>query len=183
MPHRIHITVHKQFHPSVWTLKFWKYTQIDLFLKTGLYSTALVAFSQWQGNLNFQPGTQGSQFAIFQGVPSPPSWRFRGYFLPPLHQLRGYHSVLKAASPSQAMSEDSKCYFECSIWILTAKCNAHGFSQYYNFQNQKITMLENIGYLSELTAWHCYQSHMSGACVWQGENRSHFFRLTHSAKF
>ncbi|WP_419614027.1 hypothetical protein, partial [Thiolapillus sp.] len=82
-----------------------------------------------------------------------------------LHQLRGYHSEFQAASPSQAMSEDSKSYFECSIWILTVKCNAHGFSQYYNFQNQKITMLENIGYITELTAWHFYQGHMSGTCV------------------
>ena len=52
--------------------------------------------------------------------------------------------MFKAAIPSQAMSEDSKSYFECSIWILTVKCNAHGFSHFYNFQKQKITMLENI---------------------------------------
>ena len=52
-----------------------------------------------------------------------------GGIFTPLHQLRGYNSVLKAASPSQAMGEDSKSYFECSIWILTVKCNAHSFSQ------------------------------------------------------
>ena len=119
----------------------------------------------------------------FKGVPSPPSWCFRGYFLPPLHQLGGYYSVFRAASPSQAMGEDSKSYFECSIWILTVKCNAHGFSQYYNFQKQKMTMLENIGYITELTALHFYQGHMSGTCVWRGENRSHFFRLMYSTKF
>ena len=64
--------------------------------------------------------------------------------------------MFKAASPSQAMSEVSKSYFECGIWILTStvKCNTHGFSQHYNFQNQKITMLENIEYITELTAWH-----------------------------
>ena len=87
-----------------------------------------------------------------------------GIFSPPLHQLRGYHSVIQAASPSQVMSEDSKSYFECSIWILTVKCNAHGFSRYYNFQSQ-ITMLENIGYTTELTAWHFHVGHMSGTCV------------------
>ena len=37
-----------------------------------------------------------------------------GIFTPP-RQLRGYHSVFQAASPSQAMSEDSKSYFERSI--------------------------------------------------------------------
>ena len=91
--------------------------------------------------------------------------------------------MFRAASPSQAMSEDSKSYSECSIWIWTVKCNAHGFSQYYNFQNQKITMLENMGYVTELTAWHCYQGHMSSTPVWRGGNRSHFFRLTYSTKF
>ena len=44
-------------------------------------------------------------------------------------------------------------------------------------------MLENIGYITELTAWHFYQGHMIGTCAWRGGNRSHFFRLTHSAKF
>ena len=51
--------------------------------------------------------------------------------------------MFRAASPSQAMREDSKSNFECSVWILTVRCKAHGFSQYYNFENQKITMLEN----------------------------------------
>ena len=69
--------------------------------------------------------------------------------------------MFRTASPSQAMSEDSKSYFECSIWTLTVKCNAHGFSQYDNFQNQEITMLVNIGYITELTDWHCYQGPMS----------------------
>ena len=73
--------------------------------------------------------------------------------------------MLKAVSPSHAMSEDSESYFECSVWILTVKCNAHGFSQYYDFQNQKITMLKNIGYIPKLTAWHFYQGPMSGTCV------------------
>ena len=73
--------------------------------------------------------------------------------------------MFRAASPSQAMSEDSESYFECSIWVLTVKCNARGFSQYYNVRNQKITMLEYIGYITELTARHFYQGHMSGACV------------------
>ena len=72
--------------------------------------------------------------------------------------------MFRAVRPSQAMSEDSKSYFECSIYILTVKCNAHGFSQ-YSFQRQKITVLENVGFITELTAWHCYQGHMSGACV------------------
>ena len=92
----------------------------------------------------------------FKRVPSPPSWCFRGYFHPTLHQLRGYHSVFRAASPSQAKSEDSKSYFEYSIWILTVKWNACGFSQYDNFQNQKTTMLEKIGYITEMTAWHFF---------------------------
>ena len=69
--------------------------------------------------------------------------------------------MFEAASPSQAMSEDSKSYFEWGIWILTVKCNAHGFLQYYNFKNQKATVLENIWYTTELTAWHL----MSGICV------------------
>ena len=73
--------------------------------------------------------------------------------------------MFKAVSPSQAMSEDSKSYFECSIWILTVKCNTHGFLQCDNFQNEKITVLENIGYITELTAWHFYQGHKSGICV------------------
>ena len=79
-----------------------------------------------------------------------------GGIFSPLLQHRGYHSVFRAANPSQAMSEDSKSNFECSLWILTAKCIAHCFSQYHNFQNQKITMLENMGYITELTAWHFY---------------------------
>ena len=54
-----------------------------------------------------------------------------------------------------------------------------GFSQYDNFQNQKITMLENKGYITELTAWHCYQGHMNGTHVWRGGNHSHFFWLEH----
>ena len=29
----------------------------------------------------------------------------------------------------------------------------------------KITMLENVRYITELTARHCYQSHMSGTHV------------------
>ena len=73
--------------------------------------------------------------------------------------------MCRAASPSQAMSEASKSYFECSIWILTVKCNAHDFSHYYNFFNKKITMLKNVGYITELTAWHFYQGHVSGTCV------------------
>ena len=88
-----------------------------------------------------------------------------GVFSPPLHQLRGYHPVFRAASSSQAMSEDSKSYFEWSIWLLTVKCNARGFSLYSNFQNQKFTVLENIGYTIELTAWHCCQGHMCGTSV------------------
>ena len=62
----------------------------------------------------------------FKGVPSPPSWFFfcflGGGIFTPLHQLRGYHYVFRAASPSQAMREDSKSYFECSIWSLTVWC-------------------------------------------------------------
>ena len=103
---------------------------------------------------------QGSQFAIFRGGTFTPFLAFLVVFLPTVHQLRGFHSVFRAASPSQAMREDSKPYFECSIWILTVKCYTHGFSQCYNFQNQKITTLENIGY-TELTSWHCYQGHMN----------------------
>ena len=70
--------------------------------------------------------------------------------------------MFRAVSSSQAMSEDSESYFECSVWILTVKCNVYGFSQCYSFQSQKIAMLENIGYINELTAWHFYQGHMSG---------------------
>ena len=56
----------------------------------------------------------------FKGVPSPPSWCLQGYF----HSLSINsedidHSVFQAASLSQAMSQDSKSYFECSVWILT----------------------------------------------------------------
>ena len=85
--------------------------------------------------------------------------------------------MFKAASLSQAMNEDSKSDSQSSDWILTVKCHAHGFSQYYNFQNQKITMLENTGYITELTAWHIYQGHMSGTCVSvsdEGESNSTF---------
>ena len=42
--------------------------------------------------------------------------------------------MFKAANPSQAMSEDSKSYVECSIWILTVKCYTHGFSQCYTMR-------------------------------------------------
>ena len=105
---------------------------------------------------------QGSQFALFQGGTFTSFLMFWGVFSPLLHQLRGYHSVFQAASPLQAMSEDSKSYFECSIWILTVKCNAHGFTQCYYFQNQKIAMLENIGY-TELKAWRCCQGHRKGS--------------------
>ena len=73
--------------------------------------------------------------------------------------------MFKAASPSKAVSEDSKSDSQSSDWILTVKCHAHGFSQYYNSQNQEIIMLENIGYITELTAWHCYQGYVSGTCV------------------
>ena len=51
---------------------------------------------------------QGSQFAIFRGGTFTPFLMFQGVFSPPLHQLRGYHSVFRAASPWQAMREDSK---------------------------------------------------------------------------
>ena len=108
---------------------------------------------------------KGSQFALFRGGTFTPFLAFLVVFLPTVHQLRGSHSVFRAASPSQAMREDSKSCFECSIWILTVTCNAQGMSQHYNFQNQKITMLENIGYITELTAWHCYQGYVSGTCV------------------
>ena len=37
-------------------------------------------------------------------------------------------------------------------------------------------MFENMGYITELTAWHCYQGHMSGTCVWRGGKLSHFFQ-------
>ena len=132
---------------------------------------------------NIYSCSQGSQFAIFRGGTFTPFLMFQGVFSPPLHQLRGYHSVVRAASPSQAMTKDSKYYSECSIWILTVQCNAQGLSQYCNFRNQKITMLEKIGYITELTAWHCFQGHMSGTCVWRGGNHSHFFRLTQRTKF
>ena len=39
------------------------------------------------------------------------------------------------------------------------------------------------GYFTEMTAWHFYQVHMCGTCVSRGGIHSHFFRLTHSAKF
>ena len=77
-----------------------------------------------------QPKTcQGSQFAIFQGGTCTPFWMFKGVFSPPLYPPRECHSVFRAASLSQAMSEDSKSYSECSIWILTVKCDVHSFSQ------------------------------------------------------
>ena len=116
---------------------------------------------------------QGSQFASFRG----------GTFTPFLLCCWGYYSVFRAASLSQTVREDSKSDFECSVWILTVKCNAHNFSQYYNFQNQKVTMLENVGYITGLTAWRCFQGHSSGTHLWRGGNCSHFFRLTHSTKF
>ena len=120
----------------------------------------------------------------FEGVPSPPSWCFTGYFHPLFSNLEGLTlcSGLLALHKPWVKTQNLILNI-CSIWILTVKCNEHSFSQHYNFQNQKITMLENIGYITELTAWHFYQGHMSGACVWEGGSCSHFFRLTHSAKF
>ena len=91
--------------------------------------------------------TRAPNLLSFRGVPSPPSRCFRRYFHPLFTSLRGYQ-VFRAASPSQAVCEDSDSYFECGIWILTVKCNAFGFSHYYDFQNQRITMLENIGYIT-----------------------------------
>ena len=117
----------------------------------------------------------------FKRVPWPP-WCFGEYFHPIFINLKGI-TFFRTASLSQAMSEDLKSYFKCSSWIFTVKCNAHGFSQYYNFQNKTITMLEDIGYIAEMTAWHLYQGDMSDACVWWGGNRFNFFRLTHGAKF
>ena len=117
----------------------------------------------------------------FKGVPSPPSWCFRGYFHPLFINLEGI-TVIRAASPSHVMSEGSKFYFECSVWILTVKRNAHGFSQYYNFQNQNITMLENIGYKWADSMALLPRSHEWCLCLTRG-NHSHLFRLTHSAKF
>ena len=61
--------------------------------------------------------------------------------------------MFKAASPSQAMSEDSKSCFERSICIWTVKCNAHSFSQYYNFQNVKIKMLEQGNVTFDSCVW------------------------------
>ena len=112
--------------------------------------------------------TRAPNLLSLNRVPPPLSWCFRGYFHPLFISLEEYHSVFRAARPSQAMSEDSKSYSEWSIWILTVKCNAHCFSQYYHFQNQKIIMLENRGYITELTAWHCYQGHMS-ECLTRGK--------------
>ena len=111
---------------------------------------------------------QRSQLAIFREGTFDPFLMFQWVFSPPLHQLRGCHSVFRAANPSQVTREYSKSYFECCIWILTVKYyNAYSFSQNYNFQNQKIAMFENIGYIykTELTVWHCYQGHTSGTCV------------------
>ena len=119
--------------------------------------------------------TWAPHWPSFKEVPSPPSWRFRGYFHPLFINLEGITLRSKLPALHKPRCEDSKYNFECSIWILTVKCNAHGFSQYYNFQDQKITMIENIGYITELTAWYCYQGHMSGTCVWRGGNRSQFF--------
>ena len=53
-----------------------------------------------------------------------------------------------------------------------------------NLQKKKITftMPENIGYISELAAQHCYQSHSHAEWYLCGK-RSNFYRLTHSIKF
>ena len=123
-----------------------------------------------------QKNIRAPNLLSFKGVPSLPSWCLQGYFYSLSINLEDIdHSVFQAASLSQAMSQDSKSYFECSIWISTVKCNAHSFS-HYNFQNQKITMLEMIGYITELTAWHFCHGHMSGTFVWWGGNRTHFFQ-------
>ena len=108
---------------------------------------------------------RGSQFAIFQEGTFTPFLMFSGYVYPLFINSEGITLCSKLPALPQAMSEDSTSYFECGIWILTVECNAHSFSQHYNFQNQKITMLENIGYITELTARHSYQDHMSGTCV------------------
>ena len=121
---------------------------------------------------------------LSRGVPSPP-WCFRGYFHPLFINLQGATlcSELPALHKPRVKTQNL-ISFECGIWILTVKCNAHSISQYYNFQNQKITMLENTGYITEPTALHFYQGHMSyGTCVWRGRNCSHLFRLTDSAEF
>ena len=128
-----------------------------------------LGLQQYKVNQNPSLPFRAPNLLSFKGVPSPPFWcvTFKGYF-PALHK--------------PWVKTQNLIWIQC-IWISTVKCNAHSFSQYYNFQNQKITMLKNIGYITELTAWHCYQRHMSDTCVWHGWNRSHFFRLTHSTKF
>ena len=122
----------------------------------------------------------------FKGVPSSPSWCFRGYFHPFFINLEGITLMTlcsKLPDLHKPWVNTRKSHFEWGIWILTVKCNAHSFSQYYNYQNQTIIMLENRCITTKLTPWHFYQGHRSSACVWQGGNCSHFFRLTHSAKF
>ena len=89
----------------------------------------------------------------FKGVPSPPSWCFRGYFHPLFINLLSL--CITSCQPFTSHEWRLRILFwmyldfDCSV-----KCNAHGFSQCCNFQNQKITMLENVGFITELIAWH-----------------------------
>ena len=146
--------------------------------------------------MNVHSATQGFQFAIFQGGTLPPSWCFRGYFHPLFINLEGMTlcSELLALHKLWVKTQNLILNVVLGFWLYfdTASHDIiifrtrrfwHGFSQCYNFQNWKITMLEYTGYITELTAWRFYQGHMSDTCVWWGGNRSHFFRLTYSPKF
>ena len=105
---------------------------------------------------------------------------FTGYFHPLFINLEGITLCSELLALHKPWLKTKTLILNVVFVILTVKCNAHGFLQSYNFLNQKIIMLENTGYIPELTAWHCYQGHMK---VWRGGNRSRFFRLTHHTKF
>ena len=83
---------------------------------TGVTCIALIKLILLHGR---DTGTQqGSQFPSFKGVPWPPSGCCSKYFHPLFINLH-HTTLLRAASPSQALSEYSKSYSECSVWILT----------------------------------------------------------------
>ena len=113
---------------------------------------------------------QGSQFSLSQGgtvTPPPLLEFFRGYFHPPVHQLRvrRYHCMFQAAKLSQDLNVTKSC-FECSLWILSVMHTASN-----NRKTAVILMLIQV----------CFLLHGHKCFVTNGRN-SHFFRLTYSTK-
>ena len=73
-------------------------------------------------------------------------------------QLFNFHDQAFTVTVCKKNSWSSVVFF----LFLTLVC-------YYNFQNQKITMPQNIGYITELTAWHWYHGHSHAGwylCNW-----------------